>query len=177
MGDPERDADLAGQPLTEADRRLIAVYGDTVHRNDSRHLHGGVAGDEATCALYDRLVANIHPLYDASKGRVGARFVSFLAKELKAVHQRTSNSERPMMLAAAVLRRDHNITRAADIRRWISRRLDVWEEVKVEALVEEVIVTAMRGAGCPRREETDDTVARRFNSMIAVDSIVRPSAP
>ena len=165
-GDPERDADLEGQPLTEADRRLIAVYGDIVHRNDGRHLHGGVADDEAMCALYDRLVAHTRPLYDAPKGKVGARFVGVLAKELRAVRQRTSNSERPMMLAAAVLRRDHNSTRAKDIRRRIDRRLDLWEEGKVEALVEDAIATAMRGAGRPHREETDDTVARRFDSLI-----------
>ena len=143
------------------------MYGDTVHRNDGRHLHGGVADDEATCALYDRLVAHTHPLYDAPKGRVGSRFVGLLAKELRAVRERHHNSERPMMLAAAVLRRDHNITRAADIRRRISQRLDLWEEGKVEALVEDAVATAMRGVGRPRREETDDTVARRFNSMIA----------
>ena len=67
---------------------------------------------------------------------------------------------------AAVLRRDHNITRAKDIRRRIDRRLDLWEEGKVEALVEDAIATAMRGAGRPHRQETDDTVARRFDSMI-----------
>ena len=72
-----------------------------------------------------------------------------------------------MMLAAAVLWRDHNITRVADIRRRINRRLDLWEESKVKALVEDAIATAIRGAGRPHCEETDGTVARRFNSMIA----------
>ena len=41
---------LESQPLTKADRRLIAVYGDIVHRNNGRHLHDNVADDEAWCA-------------------------------------------------------------------------------------------------------------------------------
>jgi hypothetical protein len=39
--DPEKMADLARQEPSLADDKLIAVYGDTVHRNDGRDLHGG----------------------------------------------------------------------------------------------------------------------------------------
>ena len=96
-----------------------------------------------------------------------AHFVGLLAKELKAVCQRSSNSEWLMMLAATVLRRDHNIMRTADIRRRINRGLDLWEEGNVEALVGGAIATEMCGASHPHREETRDTVTRRFNSMIS----------
>ena len=92
---------------------------------------------------------------------MGSRFVGVLAKGLNAVRQRSSNSQRPMMLAAAVLRHDHNITHAVNIRRCISQRLDLWEEGKVEALVEDAIATAIALTA-----RTDDTVVRQFNSMI-----------
>ena len=42
--DPERMADLARQESSLADEKLIAVYGDTVHRNDGRDLHKGGGG-------------------------------------------------------------------------------------------------------------------------------------
>ena len=61
MADPERDADLERQPPSEADRLLRSVYdGDTLHGNDGRQLHGGIADDERMCALYDKIVS--HPI-------------------------------------------------------------------------------------------------------------------
>jgi hypothetical protein len=57
--------DLLGASLSEADRRLIDVYGDTIHDNTGRHLHGGI--DAATDTLhmewFDCVVAHPHRLY------------------------------------------------------------------------------------------------------------------
>jgi hypothetical protein len=36
------------QRLTEADRRLCSVYGNTIHQNDGTHLVGGIGAAEAT---------------------------------------------------------------------------------------------------------------------------------
>ena len=55
---------------TEADRKLRAVYGDTIHRNDGRHLDGGIANDEGWQARYDAAVANPHQLYLPPQGRL-----------------------------------------------------------------------------------------------------------
>eukprot|EP00957_Ditylum_brightwellii_P134106 10224214-Ditylum_brightwellii.AAC.1 len=41
----EDGADLLGFELTAADWKLMAVYGDTIHRNDGTHLDGGIAED------------------------------------------------------------------------------------------------------------------------------------
>ncbi len=30
---------------TDVNRKLCAVYGDTIHQNDGRHLDGGIAND------------------------------------------------------------------------------------------------------------------------------------
>ena len=47
---------------TAADRKLRAVYGDTIHRSDGRHLDGGIANDTVWQARYDAVVANPHQL-------------------------------------------------------------------------------------------------------------------
>ena len=79
--DPEGSVDLQGQTEHEADRRLIEVYGDTVHRNDGGHLHGGVEDNEAMCMLYDRVVSYAHPLNSRPKGKIGEEFIRLLADE------------------------------------------------------------------------------------------------
>ena len=46
LRDIEGDEDLARQVLYPCDNQLIAVYGDTIHCNDGRHLDGGIADDK-----------------------------------------------------------------------------------------------------------------------------------
>ena len=71
--DPESVEDLTKQVETEPDRRLLAVYGDTVHRNDGRHLRGGIdaATNERHIQWFDRVVAHNHPLWRPPKNAVG----------------------------------------------------------------------------------------------------------
>ncbi len=81
--DPDHADDLAAEVTHEADRRLIVVYGDTVHRNDGRHLHGGVNGDEKMCKLYDQVISYAHPLYELLlRGPVGKAFLNLFVAEL-----------------------------------------------------------------------------------------------
>ena len=103
--DQDSAQDLQRQVEHEADRCLMAVYGgDTVHRNDGRHLHGGVDGDAAMCMLFDNVVSHPHPMYSPPKGKVGQRFLSMYAKELRQVRERKHNSERALIFPAAILR-------------------------------------------------------------------------
>ena len=60
--DIEGEEDLARQFLHPCDNQLIAVYGDTLHRNDGRHLDGGIADDGVWQRRYDRVVAHPHPM-------------------------------------------------------------------------------------------------------------------
>ena len=62
--------DLREQELTAADRLLSEVSDDTVHRDDGRHLHGGIpaADDEAMCWLYDQVVAHGYSLFCPPNG-------------------------------------------------------------------------------------------------------------
>ena len=41
--DPEKGEDLEQQELRECDRRLMEIYGDTLHSSNGRGLHGGRA--------------------------------------------------------------------------------------------------------------------------------------
>jgi len=79
--DPEKLLDLAGQQSTEADLRLMEVYGNTTHRNDGRHLHGGIAEDELWQRRYDCVVANSHKLYLPPQGKVGKAVVTAYTRE------------------------------------------------------------------------------------------------
>ena len=55
MTDEElRASDPLLHELTAADRKLISVYGDTLHRNDGSHLHGGIDPAE------DRKMQRLH---------------------------------------------------------------------------------------------------------------------
>jgi hypothetical protein len=64
MRDFEGDKDMARQVLYPCDNQLIAVYGDTIHRNDGRHLDGGIADDKVWQGRYDRVVSHPHPMYN-----------------------------------------------------------------------------------------------------------------
>ena len=58
------------QRLTDADRRLCSVYGDTIHQNDGTHLDGGigVAEDAKWQRFHLRIAACNLPLYDLPNG-------------------------------------------------------------------------------------------------------------
>ena len=145
--DEERDLDLMRQEEHEADNRLIGVYDDTIHRNDGRHLRGGIADDAAMQMLYDKVVSYPHPLYSPPKGKIGNDFLALFFRELRMVREWDSNSERAMMFPACILRREANIVKAKEIRRRIKRRMELWQDGKVAELAEDVVNTARRGGG------------------------------
>ena len=72
--DPEED--------TDGNRKLRAVYGNTIHRSDGRHLDRVTANDTVWQARYDAVVANPHQLYLPPQGKIGAEVVSLMASEL-----------------------------------------------------------------------------------------------
>ena len=56
--------------VSDADRRLCSVYGDTIHQNDGAHLDGGigVAEDAKWQRLHLRVAACNLQLYDLPNG-------------------------------------------------------------------------------------------------------------
>ena len=79
--DPE---DLHQQEMTAADRFLSKVYGDSVHRNNGRHLHGGIPAvdDKAMCRLYDQVVSHRHSLFQPPDGASRQDVILMWADEL-----------------------------------------------------------------------------------------------
>ena len=175
VADEESKRDLEGVELSEADRRLIGVYGDTVHLNDGRHLRGGIAeGKELRDQHYfDRVVAHPHRLYFPPRCAVGKRVVKTFADLLRGVRERKWNSEVPMIFLACILRRNLGDFKAAKIKRRINQRLDLWDEGKVSTLVSDIESAALMGAGAVgERGADEEKAARAFNSNV-LDGRVR----
>ena len=84
------------------DKRLISVYGDTVHQNDGRHIHGGIVDDELWQALWLRIVSYPHSLYNPSNGHIGKLFISTVTAEWRGVRERKWNSERQHLFAPVI---------------------------------------------------------------------------
>jgi hypothetical protein len=164
--DPDSNQDLLGQVEHEADRRLIDVYGDTVHQNDGRHLHGGVEGDETMQMLYDKVVSYPQPLYSPPNGKIGQRFLRLFAKALRMVQERKSNSERALLLPCVILWKDLRVKRAQNIKSRLERQMDLWEGGSIAELVQDTVATAMRGAGGSQASSDDDIIAIRYHSMV-----------
>ena len=158
--DVDGEEDLRNQETLQCDVLLHGVYGDTLHRNDGRHMDGGVADDNVWQRRYDRVVSHPHPMYNPPKGGLGHRVVSTLAKEFTGVRERKWNSERPLIFAACILRKSRGVIRAADIRRRVERRLEMWTDGDFDALVQDIEGEAMGGAGRTRKDD-DNAIARK----------------
>ena len=64
--DPESLQDLTNEVMSAADEKLWTVFGgDTIHRNDGRHLRGGIdaALNGTHMTWHDRVIAHPHSLY------------------------------------------------------------------------------------------------------------------
>jgi hypothetical protein len=116
----EEGADHRGVSLTEADRRLDAVYGDHPHQNDGRHLNGGVPDDPMWQNHWKR-VMQLSDIghYVLPKGKAGRWFIATLAREFAGVRQRQWNFERPMLFASVILIKTPGVRRSSDIRKRI----------------------------------------------------------
>ena len=89
----EMDALL--QPLSMADKKLIEVYGDTVHQNDGRYLSGGidVVVDHRWQKRYHSIVSLPLPLYELPRGPVAKRFLTMFTAEWQGIRDWKWNSE------------------------------------------------------------------------------------
>ena len=156
---------MPGYQQTEADARLISVYGDYPHANDGCHLHGGVQDDLLSQRLWKRVVQLSPTHYDVPKGKVGRRFVATVACLLRDVRLRKHNSERVIIFVAVVLQTRHGVRAAKDIRRLIETRMNLWDEGKEAAMVEDIETECLSKIGSPRERDAE-TEARAFNTRV-----------
>ena len=76
-------------------------------------------------------------VYDLPNGRVGTWFVHMLAAEIESLVAGRQSSERLLIFTSLVLQRDNMIKKGKDIRPLLSRRMDMWEEGKLQMLLHE----------------------------------------
>jgi hypothetical protein len=168
------EVDSKLQTLCAADRVLMDVYGDTIHRNDGRHIHGGipVAEDKRWQRWWFRVVSCDLKLWTPPKGSAdGKRFVNLLASEFQSVRLRRSNSEKAMIFAPCILHRKSGVVAASAIKKTIIHRLDLWEAGRYAELVEEVVSSGRCGIAGRKPESLEDevvsdSIAATFNSMV-----------
>lgn len=104
--------DLKLQIQTAADRRLVSVYGDTIHLNDGTHLHGGIdpVVDRRWQRWWLKVVSVDLKLWIPPLGCAdGKRFVNILANEFQSVRLRKSNSEKAVLFCPLVLHRKRTV--------------------------------------------------------------------
>ena len=148
-----RDADPRLQLLTAADRRLLGIFGDTIHLNDGTHLDGGIGVNEDAKWqwLCNRVASCSLPLYDLPNGQWAHRFLTTLTDLWAGVIQHRWNSERPLVFQAVILCRIRGITRFHDIKPIVWNRLDAWDVGRYVALVKGIEEAYLDSSGGGRR--------------------------
>ncbi len=112
------------------------------------------------------MVAHPHPMYNPPKGGLGHWVVSTLAKEFGGVREWKWNSECALIFAACVIRKSPGVIRSCNIKCRVECRLQLWTDGHYDALVQDIIGEAMRGAGSSRGMADKDIIARKYNSMV-----------
>ncbi len=170
----QKDYEL--QSPSWADRKLISVYGDTIHQNDGTHLHGQLSAvdDRYYQQLHARVVKNPSGFYEVYRNGTGARFLNVLTTEFKNVREGKMNAERALIFPACILTRKRGCSRSADIKRLITTRLDLWEKGDILSLVIAVEVEGQSGrlGGRPMGENgIGESEARRFAATLQSGNI------
>jgi hypothetical protein len=75
--------DLPGYKVTEADRKLMDVYGYYIHQNGRLHLDGDIQDDAAWQARWQKLTVLPCQHYDAPTGVMWHLFVHILERRRK----------------------------------------------------------------------------------------------
>ena len=127
--------------FTAANRKLMSVYGNTVHANDGSHLHGGIdpAKDKQMQRLHHQ-VASMKQflLCDLPSGRWANRVLDLQTQLWKDVKERCCNSEKALLLAPCILRKTRVAENFAETKILLWMRMDVWEAGRFWALVKDV---------------------------------------
>ena len=154
--------------LSDADKKLVLVYGDLVRANPGTDLDGGVAEDSAWQARWKRLVSLVGlRFYSVPKGQVGRRFLHMLVLEWQGVLKRDWNSEKPLAFPMVVLPTREGVKSAGSIRKLLTQRMDLWEQGKFQELVFDVEDEVLRRVGARSRNYAEDErLAHSYNERV-----------
>ena len=75
--------------------------------------------------------------YHLPGGSIGRKFVNLLTREVKLVADCKQVSERLIVFQVVLLQRDTAVSKSADVRRLIARRLQLWEDSQFQVLLQE----------------------------------------
>ena len=92
--------------------------------------------------------------------------MKILVQKIASVRQREWKSERFQVLAALILQTTHGTTRAQDIRKRLTQRMDMWDKGKYDTLVDETDNELLRRASSGRRTHDDESAAQQFNATV-----------
>ena len=117
--------------------------------------------------------------YDLPGGNVGRKFVDVLTAEVGLVAAQKEFSERLVVFQFVVLQREARVTKTADIRHLVSKRLDLWESGRFDVLFSEAVRCSetygrRRQSGAPQQEhEHSGRVFHRLMLQRKLRSAVR----
>ena len=81
-------SDLVNAVLSDADRKLDAVYRDHVHKNTGQNLHAGIADYDLWQGYWQHLVTYPSRVYNDPSGVVGKHLIMTLTDTLNGVVDR-----------------------------------------------------------------------------------------
>jgi hypothetical protein len=154
--------DLPGHVPTKADLKLKEVHGDYLHQNDRTHLDGGIQDDAEWQERWRKLVTLPAQQHQAPGGAVGRRFLRILTQELLGIRSRKWNSEKFIVFTMVILQKSKLATKAGDIKRRISNRMDAWELKKYDMLVQDTHRTATAQLSKMQGKETEEQRGKTF---------------
>ena len=158
--------DLPGATISDADRKLLEVYGDYIHQNDGTHLDGGIKDDAVWQEYWRRLVTLPPQRYDVPSGPIGRRFVRLLTKELEGIKSRKWNSEKFLVYQMVILQRSKEVSGAGNIKRRLSKRMDAWEAGKFLMLVQDTERTALAQLAKAQGSSTPEQRAKVYARLV-----------
>ena len=85
---------------------------------------------------------------------------------MRGVIDRRWNSELPLVFAATILRRNAGTIKAAQIKKRVEQRLDLWEEGRIESLICQIETAARISGGGNTKPQLEERTARDYNSAV-----------
>ena len=165
-----REEDPQLQVLTAADRKLMSVYGDTIHQNDGTHLDGGIGAfeDRKWQRLYKRIIACNLPLYDLPSGKYANTFLELQTQLWRDVRARKCNSEKALLFAPLILRKVKGLKTFSETKPIIWARLEAWKAERYVALVKSVEEACEIDGwhGSTNRGYSAECAGRKYNAMV-----------
>lgn len=104
--------------------------------------------------------------YILPQGSVGRLFVDILAKEIQAVPNGISSTEKIFIFCSTVLQKEKLIRNGSDIRRTLRKRMDMWNNNQYDELIQEAIRCDRQLKSTPKNKKNDDHKIRIFTRLV-----------